>query len=197
MPISLQLVNTVVYGSRMTSRLTADDWLKHGLKTLARSGPEGLKADSLAKSLGVSRGSFYWHFKDINAFKMALLERWKAIITDNTITDLAAHTEGPDRLAEIMRRAFSFDDRLERAVRRWAFQSKAVRRAVSAVDKLRIDYLKSLLVDAGLTEAVASARSVFIYSASLGRSQIGDDLITDLTDNEISTIARLLKTNLD
>lgn len=197
MPIYLQLVNTVVYGCRMTSRLTAHDWLSHGLKALARSGPEGLKADLLAKSLGVSRGSFYWHFKDINAFKMALLERWKAIITDNTIADLAAHTEGPDRLAEIMRRAFSFDDRLERAVRRWAFQSKAVRRAVSAVDELRIDYLKALLVDAGLSETVASARSVFIYSASLGRSQVGNDSITDLTDSEISTIARLLKTNLD
>lgn len=185
-----------MYGWRMTSRLTAHDWLKHGLKVLARSGPEGLKADLLAKSLGVSRGSFYWHFKDINAFKMALLERWQAIITDNTIADLAAHTKGPDRLAEIMRRAFSFDDRLERAVRRWAFQSKAVRRSVSAVDEIRIDYLKTLLVDAGLSETVASARSVFIYSASLGRSQIGNDSITDLADSEISTIARLLKTEI-
>lgn len=195
MPICIHLVNTVVYGWRMTSRLTAQDWLKHGLKTLAQSGPESLKADLLAKTLGVSRGSFYWHFKDINAFKMALLERWKAIITDNTIADLAAHTEGPDRLAEIMRRAFSFDDSLERAVRRWAFQSDDVRNAVLAVDALRIDYLKGLLVAAGLPETVASARSAFIYSASLGRSQLGSDLIRDLTASEISTIARLLKSN--
>jgi AcrR family transcriptional regulator len=197
MPIKLQVVNTVVYGCRMTSRLTAHDWLKQGLKTLAQSGPEGLKAELLAKSLGVSRGSFYWHFKDINAFKMALLERWKAIITDNTIADLAAHTERQDRLAEIMRRAFSLDDCLEQAVRRWSFQSKAVRHAVAAVDDVRIDYLKALLVDAGLSESAASARSVFIYSASLGRSQIGNDPTARLTDSEISTIAQLLKTNLD
>lgn len=179
----------------MKSRLTADDWLKHGLKVLAKLGPEGLKADSLAKSLGVSRGSFYWHFKDINAYEKALLKLWKTKVTDNTIADLAAHTPGADRLSEIMRRAFSVEDSLEHAIRRWAFQNKAVRRAVLGVDKIRINYLKELLVNAGLSEQEAGARSVFIYSASLGRSQIDNELISELTQSEISALALLFKTH--
>ena len=50
-----------------TDQLSARDWLDQGLKTLARSGFTALKAEPLAKAMGVSRGSFYWHFADIGA----------------------------------------------------------------------------------------------------------------------------------
>ena len=48
----------------MTKRLSAQAWIDFALATLAREGFEALKADVLAHKLGVSRGSFYWHFKD-------------------------------------------------------------------------------------------------------------------------------------
>ncbi len=62
-------VNTVVYGQvvagiRMADQLSAKDWLDQGLRALARSGFTALKAEPLAKAMGVSRGSFYWHFAD-------------------------------------------------------------------------------------------------------------------------------------
>jgi AcrR family transcriptional regulator len=49
----------------MADQLSATDWLRQGLKTLAQSGFTALKAEPLAKAMGVSRGSFYWHFADI------------------------------------------------------------------------------------------------------------------------------------
>src|SRR5689334_18004652 len=61
----LARVNTVLYGCEMSDRLAAADWVKAGLKALAADGVGALKADLLAKSLGISRGSFYWHFADI------------------------------------------------------------------------------------------------------------------------------------
>ncbi len=51
----------------MADQLSAKDWLDQGLKTLAESGYTALKAEPLAKAMGVSRGSFYWHFADVEA----------------------------------------------------------------------------------------------------------------------------------
>ena len=48
----------------MKQQLSVDAWLDHGLRTLTASGVEGLKVERMAKALGVSRGSFYWHFLD-------------------------------------------------------------------------------------------------------------------------------------
>src|SRR5213080_4575890 len=76
------VVNTVVYGtvlsgSKMTEQLSAKDWLDQGLKTLSERGFTALKAEPLAKALGVSRGSFYWHFADVGAFHTAILKHWR------------------------------------------------------------------------------------------------------------------------
>jgi AcrR family transcriptional regulator len=71
-------VNTVVYGemshgTNMSDQLSAKDWVDQGLKALASRGFTALKAEPLAKTLRVSRGSFYWHFADIAAFHAAIL----------------------------------------------------------------------------------------------------------------------------
>ncbi|MBV9985736.1 helix-turn-helix domain-containing protein, partial [Bradyrhizobium sp.] len=63
----------------MTIQLSARDWLDLGLKVLARHGFAALKADRLAKTMGVSRGSFYWHFADIAAFHGAILKHWREV----------------------------------------------------------------------------------------------------------------------
>ena len=63
----------------MAEQLSAGDWIGQGLKALAESGFTALKADPLAKAMGVSRGSFYWHFADLAAFHAAVLKRWFAL----------------------------------------------------------------------------------------------------------------------
>ena len=57
-------VNTPVYGRVMTDRLAKSDWIEHGLRTLANEGANALKVGPMAAKLEVSRGSFYWHFRD-------------------------------------------------------------------------------------------------------------------------------------
>ncbi|CAN0507682.1 unnamed protein product, partial [Phaeothamnion confervicola] len=75
----IEPVNTQLYGIMADDRLTARDWVNAGLKALARSGFTALKADTLSKALGVSRGSFYWHFADVGAFHAAVLQRWREV----------------------------------------------------------------------------------------------------------------------
>src|SRR5882757_1606019 len=105
----------------MTDQLSAKDWLGQGLKTLARDGFTALKAEPLAKAMGVSRGSFYWHFADIGAFHAAILKHWREIAVEQIIRDLEASS--PDRknaLPALLRRAFGNKPVLESAMRSWA-----------------------------------------------------------------------------
>src|SRR4249920_4254226 len=101
----------------MTDQLSARDWLDQGLKALAKSGFTALKAEPLAKAMGVSRGSFYWHFADIGAFHAAILKHWREVAAERVIADLEAAPEGHDALALLLRRAFSARPALENAVR--------------------------------------------------------------------------------
>jgi AcrR family transcriptional regulator len=164
----LARVNTVLYGDRMSDRLAAGDWVKAGLKALAADGVGALKADLLAKSLGISRGSFYWHFADIGAFHAAVLTRWREKETEAVIQDLEGVVPRGDRLRSLLRRAFTADARLEIAVRAWAVSDPEARAAVAAVDRRRLAYLEDILAAAGVDTASAFARARILYWAYLG-----------------------------
>ena len=143
-------------------RLTAQDWVDAGLKALARSGFTALKADTLSKTLGVSRGSFYWHFADVGAFHAAVLQHWREVAYENVVQQIEGAAE--NRLAALLDRAFRADFRLERAVRSWATAGAMV----EAVDAKRLKYIRHLLAEAGIAPAQAAARTRILYWAYLG-----------------------------
>ncbi|MBR0880347.1 AcrR family transcriptional regulator [Bradyrhizobium japonicum] len=150
----------------MTEQLSADDWIREGLKALAKSGFTALKADPLAKAMGVSRGSFYWHFADLGAFHAAILKRWREIAAEQIIADVEAADDEP--LKALLRRTFGARLDLERAVRNWAAFDAAAQDAVRAIDRRRIDYIETLLEKRGLTPAAAQARAQVLYWTFLG-----------------------------
>ena len=150
----------------MTEQLSADDWIKAGLKALAKSGFTALKADPLAKSMGVSRGSFYWHFADLGAFHAAVLKRWREIAAEQIIADVEAGSDEP--LKALLRRTFGARLDLERAVRNWAAFDPAPQTAVRAIDRRRLDYIETLLERRGLDAAIAEARAQLLYWTFLG-----------------------------
>ncbi len=150
----------------MTEQLSADDWIKEGLKALARSGFTALKADPLAKTMGVSRGSFYWHFADLGAFHAAVLKRWREIAAEQIIADVEAASDEP--LKALLRRTFGARLDLERAVRNWAAFDATAQGAVRAIDRRRLDYIETLLAKRGLEPAAAQARAQILYWTFLG-----------------------------
>ena len=107
MALAVAAVNTLVYGRPMTDRLTRSDWIRHGLATLAKDGANALKVGPMADGLKVSRGSFYWHFRDIADFRAQLLQAWQEQATDRVIEELEARKDRPDRRKQFMRRAFT------------------------------------------------------------------------------------------
>ena len=152
----------------MPDQLSAKDWLDQGLKTLAANGPGALKADPLAKALGVSRGSFYWHFADVAAFRTAILAYWREVSAERIIAELEAAAEHENPLLLLLRRTFSSRLALEKAVRTWATFDTEARNAVQAIDRRRIDYIEGQLKVSGLAEDVAQARAQILYWTFVG-----------------------------
>ncbi len=60
-------------------RLSVDDWIQVGFAILADGGPNALRVDALCELLGVTKGSFYWHFTDLAAYRTALVEAWGSL----------------------------------------------------------------------------------------------------------------------
>jgi AcrR family transcriptional regulator len=153
----------------MADQLSAKDWLDQGLKTLATSGFTALKAEPLAKALGVSRGSFYWHFTDVGAFHAAVLDHWREVAAEQIISDVEA--ESPDRnaLPTLLRRVFGDKPPvLESAMRSWAAHDASARATVQAVDQRRLGYVENQLKASGLPAETARARAQILYWAFLG-----------------------------
>jgi AcrR family transcriptional regulator len=170
---ALAAVNTVVYGemsqgTSMADQLSAKDWLDQGLKTLARSGFTALKAEPLAKAMGVSRGSFYWHFADIGAYHTAILKHWREVAAEQIIAGLEAASKDESPLPLLLRQAFGGRLVLEKAVRSWATLDPTAQNAVQAIDRRRLSYVESLLRGTGLTPGVARARAQIVYWAFIG-----------------------------
>jgi AcrR family transcriptional regulator len=152
----------------MTDQLSAQDWLDQGLKTLAGQGFAALKAEPLAKAMGVSRGSFYWHFADIGAFHAAVLKAWHEVAAEAIIAHVEAASSGADPLIVLLQRVYSEKLALERAVRSWASFDAAARAAVQAIDRRRLDYVVGLIRARGVTADLARTRAQILYWAFLG-----------------------------
>jgi AcrR family transcriptional regulator len=152
----------------MNDQLSAKDWLDQGLKALASRGFTALKAEPLAKAMGVSRGSFYWHFADIGAFHAAILTRWHEVAAEQIIANVEAASKDENPLALLLRRVFGERLTLERAVRTWASVDPAARTAVQAIDRRRLSYVEGLLAQSGLSAEIARARAQILYWAFLG-----------------------------
>lgn len=147
-------------------RLGPEDWVKAGLKALAASGFTALKADTLAKAMGVSRGSFYWHFADIDAFHAAILQRWRQVALERIVSEIESLSG--NRLEALVRRAIGGRTNLEIAVRGWATAEPKVREAVDAVDRERVRYMRDLLISAGIDASAATARAHILNWTYLG-----------------------------
>ncbi len=177
----------------MNDRLTKSDWLTQGLRTLARDGANALKVGPMAAKLGVSRGSFYWHFRDIGDFRAQLLQTWQERSTDRVIRELEARKAEPDRLAHLMKRAFSVKRDLDRAIRSWAAEDGDVARVVAAVDAARVAYIARMLVSAGVDSQRARSRAAFMYWAYLGQAIVMDPRHSSMTAAAIDDISGLFE----
>jgi AcrR family transcriptional regulator len=151
-----------------TNRLTAQDWIDFALRTLAREGFQALKADILARKLGVSRGSFYWHFEELRTFHARVIEHWRQTATEAIIADLERLDLPEQRLDTLLRRAFGHGALLEVRMRAWADENAVAARVLSDIDRRRKTYIERMLVEAGIAPSLAATRAQLVYWSYLG-----------------------------
>lgn len=151
------------------ARLGDAAWTKAALELLAEQGIDGVRVELLAKRLGVTKGSFYWHFKDRDALHEAMLDLWRRRATVAIIDRLEARNEPPDaRLAALIRLAFApkadQGAQVELSIRLWSRRDPRPRAALAEVDALRLRYTAGLFREMGLSREAADARAVVAYA---------------------------------
>src|SRR5215467_13391709 len=88
------------------TQLSAQDWTDAALRALADGGVAAVRIDVLARGLGVTRGSFYWHFADRDALLRAALDQWEQAVTAQVIERME-HVASPlARFEQLVRVAF-------------------------------------------------------------------------------------------
>jgi AcrR family transcriptional regulator len=178
----------------MTERLTAQDWIDFALTTLVDEGFSALKVDVLARKLGVSRGSFYWHFRDLGAFHARVVEHWKQIATEGIIADIERYDVGEERLDALARHGFGHDVVLEVRMRAWADNNPEVARVLGDIDRRRREYMEQMLVEAGIRPSLAATRAQLFYwtylGAALSRSKLtGERLDRIVAELKVSALS--------
>lgn len=173
------------------NRLSKQDWIDAGLDALAHSGVGALKADVLAKVLGVSRGSFYWHFKNVSDFHVAVLAAWEKQSTEDVIALVEKEAGEPmAKLHHLARHVFAADGALERQIRAWASQEKHAAVFQDRVDRRRIGYVRELIERTGQEPDNAEARARFVYLALIG--QFSADRLLTLGRKELADMVELM-----
>jgi AcrR family transcriptional regulator len=175
----------------MTKRLTAQDWIDFGLKTLVREGFQALKADVLARKLGVSRGSFYWHFSDLGAFHAQVIEHWRQTATEAIIADLTQHNSLEQRIDVLLYGAFGHSGLLEVRMRGWADENAEAARVVSDIDRRRRAYIEQMLVEAGVAAPLALTRAQLVYWTYLGAALSRSKLTGKQLDRIVAELKRI------
>jgi AcrR family transcriptional regulator len=155
-------------------RTPRSSWIEAGLRALAAGGPDAVRVESLAQSLGVSKGGFYGQFGDRRELLTEMLDSWEAIVLDEVI----AHVEsaGGDARAKLWR-LFTLASaspgseqllRNELAIRDWARRDPAVAERLRRVDHRRMEYMRSLFAELCPDEGEVEARCLLAFTLFIG-----------------------------
>lgn len=161
-------------------RLGKSDWLEVALETLKTEGVEGVYVEPLAKKIGITKGSFYWHFKDRPALLNELLVFWKSKHTEGLVGFLENLSDTDDKgvevdkLWELMKYINNFEpDAYDPAIRSWALTDKSAAKAMLEVDEKRLAIINQLLLEKGVEDIAAMVRARMIYFYITGETATG------------------------
>jgi AcrR family transcriptional regulator len=157
----------------MTARpaqLSREDWIAEARKVLVTSGIDDVKVDRLARKLKVTRGSFYWHFRNRKELLDALLSRWESQNVEE-MEQIRARTGSDPNTLEVVRIWLGEDPAyptFDMAIRFWARKSRPVAALVRDIDDRWISLLQSMFRQRGLSELESFARARIFYFHQIG-----------------------------
>ncbi|MEU2154562.1 TetR/AcrR family transcriptional regulator [Streptomyces sp. NPDC019396] len=161
------------------ARTPRGKWIEEGLRALSAGGPEAVRIEPLAQSLGVSKGGFYGYFRNRAALLAEILDTWEREVTENVIEQVESGGGDArtrlDRLFTIVGAGENIMTAAtaELAIRDWARRDEAVAERLRRVDNRRMEYMRSLYRCICSDEDEVEVRCLITFSL-----RIGNDLIT-------------------
>jgi AcrR family transcriptional regulator len=174
-------------------RVSADAWAARALDLLKAEGLSAVQINRLCADLGVTRGSFYWHFADLDALKGAVAARWCAE-TRAALEELTAlhHLPARERLGLMAQRLI--DDTawgVERALRDWARSDAQVAEVIAESDLFIFSLVEGALLELGLPPADARPAAGVLVYAGIGFAG-GQSPLPKPTREEVDRLLDLL-----
>jgi AcrR family transcriptional regulator len=159
-----------VAARKPSTRLSADDWLQAGYTLLAEEGARALKIERLCRQVGATRGSFYWHFEDMDSYRAALVESWKAFREQDRQSLAEIDALPPrDRLSAMMIALVRPQHWiLERAMREWARTDEAAAANIRDADRRLLRSVAKAYRDCGFSAEDAKLRAELTFAAGIG-----------------------------
>jgi AcrR family transcriptional regulator len=166
------------------SRLSATDWEIGALDTIAEQGVGAVAVESLARRLGVTKGSFYWHFATREALLKAALERWERDDEQNVLGPVEPISDPRERLRELFRRTSrEIKSHVIYSALMGALEHAQVAPLMARVAQRRMDFLTVAYRQVGLERRQAIHRARLAYSAYVGFLQLSLQLIVPRLDH--------------
>lgn len=156
--------------------LTPQGWIDAATDVLIDQGIDHVRVDVLAGRLGVTRGSFYWHFRDRDELLRRVLQAWREHATEQLTLRLErAHADPREQLHDVASlpfrgRAATRAARIELAIRAWARRDETARRAVDEADGARLAYIAQLFSALGFAVVEARSRAFVLYAYVVAES---------------------------
>lgn len=180
-----------------------DDWIHAAQRVLQSRSIDAVRVEVLAKEMGVTKGSFYWHFKDRDDLIRRMLTAWRDAATEQIIfrfesRGLSARELIRDLLALPFRGASAKEAAAtELAIRAWARRDDAARSVLDEVDAKRLTYITQCFRALGFSATEAKSRAFALYSYELSESLLSQQGTAKQKDDRRAFMEKLLLTPLN
>lgn len=180
------------------SQLTPDDWIRAAAELLVDKSVDAVRVEVLAKNLGVTRGSFYWHFKDRDDLLRQLLVNWRDKATEQIIDRFEKRNIKPrELLRDLLLLPFHGEAAkvaaaTELAIRGWARRDEMARQFVDEVDNKRLSYIAQCFSALGFDIGEARMRAFVLYSYEISESLLSNQGTDKQKEERRAFVERML-----
>ena len=129
------------------ARKSKEDWFSAGMELLIQHVDDGLNIEKMAVQAGVTKGSFYHHFANLNAYKTALLEHLERTGFADVIQPVDTSAPPAEQLRQLTDHISRLNLAEQKAVRLWAERDEQARALVARLDDKRLTYLTELATE--------------------------------------------------
>jgi len=156
----------------VSKSLTRDDWIQEALVVLRERGVAGVKIVVIAERLGVTSGSFYWHFKGLRDLLDCLLDHWESVLTDAIIAAAGKFNGLPEeRILYLMQQVIEHNAAVhDHAISVWARSDPKAREVFERTIKKRFDFACWMFTQAGFSSRQAAVRGRLMVAYLIGES---------------------------